>query len=122
MIVGNSCYNAENVENKRIMKIPLRKLFKIPFIILNSHPLQMSNQSMVLYRIARAFAEQLLSDICLIVGNNRYPAHRVILCASSEVFQVLNKFYFQGFFQKDLLEGTLNVDFILGHADESRVE
>lgn len=30
-----------------------------------------------------------MSDICLVVGNNRYPAHRVILCASSEVFQVM---------------------------------
>lgn len=30
-----------------------------------------------------------MSDICLVVDACRYPAHRVILCASSEVFQVM---------------------------------
>jgi hypothetical protein len=44
---------------------------------------------MVLVRIAKAFAEQMMSDIVLVVGSTRYPAHRVILCASSEVFQVM---------------------------------
>jgi len=29
-----------------------------------------------------------MSDICLVVGGTEYPAHRLILCASSEVFQV----------------------------------
>lgn len=49
----------------------------------------MNNSESVLHRIATLYAEQLMSDICLVVGNNRYPAHRVILCASSEVFQVM---------------------------------
>lgn len=49
----------------------------------------MNNSTSVLHKIANLYAEQLMSDICLVVGNNRYPAHRVILCASSEVFQVL---------------------------------
>lgn len=30
-----------------------------------------------------------MSDLIIKVGNNTYPAHRVILCASSEVFQVM---------------------------------
>lgn len=30
-----------------------------------------------------------MSDIVLVVGEHRYPAHRVILCASSEVFHVM---------------------------------
>lgn len=48
----------------------------------------LDDQKSILVKIAKAFADQLLSDIVLIVGNVRYPAHRVILCASSEVFQV----------------------------------
>lgn len=49
----------------------------------------MNNSTSVLHKIANMYAEQLMSDICLVVGENRYPAHRVILCASSEVFQVM---------------------------------
>ncbi|XP_055389941.1 BTB/POZ domain-containing protein 17 isoform X2 [Condylostylus longicornis] len=49
----------------------------------------MNNSESVLHKIANLYAEQLMSDICLVVGNNSYPAHRVILCASSEVFQVM---------------------------------
>lgn len=49
----------------------------------------MNNSTSVLHKIASLYAEQLMSDICLVVGDNRYPAHRVILCASSEVFQVM---------------------------------
>lgn len=51
--------------------------------------IQMNNSTSVLHKIANLYAEQLMSDICLVVGANRYPAHRVILCASSEVFQVM---------------------------------
>lgn len=50
---------------------------------------EMNNSNSVLHKIANLYAEQLMSDICLVVGANRYPAHRVILCASSEVFQVM---------------------------------
>lgn len=57
-------------------------------IVVHSIP-QMNNANSVLHKIATLYAEQLMSDICLVVGNNRYPAHRVILCASSEVFQVM---------------------------------
>lgn len=53
------------------------------------HLFQMNNATSVLHKIANMYAEQLMSDICLVVGDNRYPAHRVILCASSEVFQVM---------------------------------
>lgn len=49
----------------------------------------MNNSTSVLHKIANLYAEQLMSDICLVVGQNRYPAHRVILCASSEVFQIM---------------------------------
>lgn len=54
----------------------------------DSSVVEMNNSLSVLHKIANLYAEQLMSDICLVVGNNRYPAHRVILCASSEVFQV----------------------------------
>ena len=42
----------------------------------------------MLLKIATLYAERLMSDICLVVGGTEYPAHRLILCASSEVFQV----------------------------------
>lgn len=29
-----------------------------------------------------------MNDICLVVDGIEYPAHRLILCASSDVFQV----------------------------------
>lgn len=55
----------------------------------DSSIVEMNNSTSALLKIANMYAEQLMSDICLVVGNNRYPAHRVILCASSEVFQVM---------------------------------
>lgn len=55
----------------------------------DSSIVEMNNSNSVLHKIANLYAEQLMSDICLVVGANRYPAHRVILCASSEVFQVM---------------------------------
>lgn len=55
----------------------------------DSSIVEMNNSNSVLHKIANLYAEQLMSDICLVVGANRYPAHRVILCASSDVFQVM---------------------------------
>ena len=40
-------------------------------------------------KIASLYAERLMSDLILVVGKQELPAHRLILCASSEVFQVL---------------------------------
>lgn len=59
----------------------------IKFII--NLQLVMNNSKSVLTKIANLYAEQLMSDIILVVGNAEYPAHRVILCASSDVFQVM---------------------------------
>ena len=42
----------------------------------------------MLLKIATLYAERLMSDICLVVEGTEYPAHRLILCATSEVFQV----------------------------------
>ncbi len=39
-------------------------------------------------KIAGIYAERLMSDVLLVVGDQSLPAHRLILCASSEVFQV----------------------------------
>uniref|UniRef100_A0A8D8FU08 BTB/POZ domain-containing protein 17 n=1 Tax=Culex pipiens TaxID=7175 RepID=A0A8D8FU08_CULPI len=55
----------------------------------DSSDVEMNNSKGVLLKIANLYAEQLMSDVCLVVGDNRYPAHRVILCASSDVFQVM---------------------------------
>lgn len=50
---------------------------------------QMIDANSVLNKIAHLYAEQLMSDIVLLVDGKEYPAHRVILCASSDVFQVM---------------------------------
>ncbi|XP_068622759.1 BTB/POZ domain-containing protein 17 [Battus philenor] len=51
--------------------------------------LEVDNSKSVLLKIASLYAEQLMSDLILEVGGVCYPAHRLILCASSEVFQVM---------------------------------
>lgn len=48
----------------------------------------MDNSRTVLLKIATLYAERLMNDICLVVDGIEYPAHRLILCASSDVFQV----------------------------------
>lgn len=53
------------------------------------HEQKIDNSSKVLEKIAGLYAERLLSDITLEVDGKRYPAHRLILCASSDVFQVM---------------------------------
>ena len=49
---------------------------------------EVDNSSTVINKIANLYAERLMSDVVLVVGNVEYPAHRLILCASSDVFQV----------------------------------
>lgn len=53
------------------------------------HEQQINNSATILEKIAGLYAERLLSDICLEVEDKKYPAHRLILCASSDVFQVM---------------------------------
>ncbi|XP_047531839.1 BTB/POZ domain-containing protein 17 [Vanessa atalanta] len=55
----------------------------------NNEDLEVDNSQSVLLKIATLYAEQLMSDLILEVGGVGYPAHRLILCASSEVFQVM---------------------------------
>lgn len=53
---------------------------------------EIGDQESVLTKVAGLYASHLLSDITLIVNDNhdtRYPAHRVILSASSDVFQCM---------------------------------
>lgn len=50
---------------------------------------QIDNSTSVLEKIAGLYAERLMSDIVLVVGQREFPAHRLILCASSDVFQVM---------------------------------
>lgn len=51
--------------------------------------LTVDNSQSVLLKIANLYAEQLMSDLVLVVDGVGYPAHRLILCASSEVFHVM---------------------------------
>ena len=39
--------------------------------------------------MATLYAEKVMSDIILVVGNAEYPSHKLILCASSDVFQIM---------------------------------
>lgn len=56
---------------------------------MESLEVEIGDRSSVLLKVAGLYASHLLSDISLVVGENRYPAHRVILSASSEVFQCM---------------------------------
>ncbi|KAK4302317.1 hypothetical protein Pmani_025583 [Petrolisthes manimaculis] len=55
----------------------------------NAAQYQIDNSGSVLEKIAGLYAERLMSDIVLVVGQREFPAHRLILCASSDVFQVM---------------------------------
>lgn len=70
-----------NVSQKEI------KLHKTTIISLMSF--QIDNSKYLVTKIATLYAERLMNDICLEVDGVEYPAHRIILCTSSEVFQVL---------------------------------
>ncbi|KAA0203282.1 hypothetical protein HAZT_HAZT008290 [Hyalella azteca] len=48
-----------------------------------------NNCESVLNKISNLYCNRLLSDVILKVGLQEYPAHRLILCASSAVFQVM---------------------------------
>lgn len=50
---------------------------------------EIGDQQSLLLKVAGLYATHLMSDIILLVGENRFPAHRVILSASSEVFQCM---------------------------------
>lgn len=52
-------------------------------------PIKMDNSREVVTKIASLYAERLMSDVLLVVGDEELPAHRLILCASSDVFQVM---------------------------------
>ena len=47
------------------------------------------NSNMVISKMATLYAEKIMSDIILVVGNAEYPSHKLILCASSDVFQIM---------------------------------
>ncbi|XP_014252510.1 BTB/POZ domain-containing protein 17 isoform X2 [Cimex lectularius] len=55
----------------------------------SAEDVEVDNSHHVLLKIATLYADKLMNDISLIVGGIEYPAHRLILCASSDVFQVM---------------------------------
>ncbi|XP_058789077.1 BTB/POZ domain-containing protein 17 [Phymastichus coffea] len=55
----------------------------------NMNIVEVDNSRTVLKKIATLYAERLMNDICLVVNNIEYPAHRLILCASSDVFEIM---------------------------------
>ncbi|MCL4122262.1 UNVERIFIED_CONTAM: hypothetical protein GTU68_030479, partial [Idotea baltica] len=55
----------------------------------DQHYEHINNSVSVLEKMANLYAEKLMSDIVICVGHWELPAHRLILCASSEVFQIM---------------------------------
>lgn len=50
--------------------------------------IQVDDSGQILQRIKQLYKDQLMSDVTLVVGGKEYPSHRLILCATSDVFQV----------------------------------
>ncbi|CAG7717490.1 unnamed protein product [Allacma fusca] len=50
---------------------------------------EVDNSIALISKIAALYAERLMSDITLVINGVEFPAHRLILCASSDVFQVM---------------------------------
>lgn len=84
--------NSQDVEVIRLFRLALlcTVLFYFQYISITLIicSLQIDNSKQVLKKIATLYAEKLMNDICLVVDGIEYPAHRLILCTSSEVFQV----------------------------------
>ncbi|RWS28484.1 hypothetical protein B4U80_02881, partial [Leptotrombidium deliense] len=55
----------------------------------NEDEQQIDNSATILEKIAKLYAERLLNDITLEVDGHQFAAHRLILIASSDVFQVM---------------------------------
>lgn len=53
------------------------------------HEQKINNSDKLLEKMAKLYANQLMNDITLVVNGVEFPAHRLILCASSDVFQVM---------------------------------
>jgi len=51
--------------------------------------INMDNSGEVVTKIANLFGDMLTSDVILVVGEEKFPAHKVILCASSDVFKIM---------------------------------
>nr|XP_022905501.1 BTB/POZ domain-containing protein 17 isoform X1 [Onthophagus taurus] len=55
----------------------------------NSCQMAVDNSENVLKTMRNLFHEKLMTDINLVVGDKEHPAHRLILCACSDVFQAM---------------------------------
>ena len=55
----------------------------------DANVVDIDNSATVIKKIAKLYAERLMSDVTLVVGDVEFPSHRLILCASSDVFQVM---------------------------------
>lgn len=51
--------------------------------------IQILNSPALVAKMSKMYHNQFMSDVCLVVDGTRYPAHRLILSASSSVFHVM---------------------------------
>ncbi|KAJ8953748.1 hypothetical protein NQ318_015404 [Aromia moschata] len=56
---------------------------------MESCQMTIDNSENILKVLNKLYAEKEMCDVLLKVGNNQFAAHRLILCASSDVFQVM---------------------------------
>ncbi|GLV38534.1 Transport and Golgi organization 10 [Carabus blaptoides fortunei] len=55
----------------------------------DTYEMKVDDSNIILERIKQLHREQLMTDVTLVVAGRDYPAHRLMLCLSSDVFQVM---------------------------------
>lgn len=82
MDIENSC----QMFVSSLAKHNVKTLNRVPYFHLCY--LQIDNSANVLKTIRNLYYDRLMCDVNLVVGKKEHPAHRLILCACSDVFQV----------------------------------
>lgn len=84
-------FRSRSPERQKIKKSAIGSLFSGPPTSKGrpAGDVDVDNSDTVLEKLSTLYAEHLMSDVTLVVSGVEYPAHRLILCASSEVFQVM---------------------------------
>lgn len=60
-------------------------------IFTENYIFKVDDSSQVLKTLKNLYTEKHMCDVTFLVGRTEYPAHRLILCATSDVFQVIKR-------------------------------